>query len=86
MPSKEVLAYDRWPTIFLYYKIDILKIFFKAHNDDLPELLCNNIYIERRNGYSLRSGNCLSVLRLETRFRKDSVGIRSVSMRTEFRI
>ena len=57
MPSKEVLAYDRWPTIFLDYKIDNFKIFFKAHNDGLPELLSNNIYIERRNGYSLRGGD-----------------------------
>ena len=72
MPSKEVLAYDRWPTIFLYYKIDI----FKAHNDGLPELLSNNIYIERRNGYSLRSGDCLSVPRFETRFMKDSLAYR----------
>ena len=31
-------------------------------------LLSNNIYIERRNGYSLRGGDCLSVPRFETRF------------------
>ena len=47
MPSKEVPAYDQWPTIFLHYKIDILKILFKAHNEDLPELLSYNIYIEK---------------------------------------
>ena len=41
IPSKEVLAYDRWPTIFLYYKIDIFKIFSKAHSNSLPELLSN---------------------------------------------
>ena len=63
MPSKEVLAYDRWPTILLYHKIDISKIFFKAQNDSLRVLLWNNIYIERRNGYSLRGGGCLSVPR-----------------------
>jgi len=45
IPSKEVLAYDRWPTIFLYHKIDIFKIFLKAQNDGLPNLLSNNIYI-----------------------------------------
>ena len=43
MPLKEVLAFDRWPTIFLYHKMDIFKIFFKAQNDGLPELLSNNI-------------------------------------------
>ena len=56
MPSKEMLAYDRWPSIFLYHKMDIFKIFFKAQNDGLPEFLSNNIYKERRNGYSLRGG------------------------------
>ena len=73
MPSKEVLAYDRWPTIFLYHKMVIFKIFFKAQNDGLPELLSNNIYKERRCGYSLRGGECLSVPRFETRFMKDSL-------------
>ena len=73
MPSKEVLAYDRWPTIFLYYKIDIFKILSKAHNESQPELLSKNIYIERCNGYSLSGGDCSSVPRFETRFMKDSV-------------
>ena len=53
--------------------MDILKILFKAQNDGLPELLSNNIYKERRNGYSLRGGECLSVPRFETRFMKDSL-------------
>ena len=71
MPSIEALAYDRWPTISFYFKIDIFKIFSKAHNESLPELLSNNIYTKRRNGYSLRGGDCLSVPRFETRFMKD---------------
>ena len=64
------------PSIFLYYKIEIFKIFFKAHNDGRPELLSNNIYIERRNAYSLRGGGCLSAPRFETRFMKDSLAYR----------
>ena len=76
MPSKEVLTYDRWPTISFYYKIDIFKILSKANNESLPELLSNNIYTERRNGYSLRGGDCLSVPRFETRFMKDSLAYR----------
>ena len=59
-----------------YYKIDVFKIFSKAHNESLPELLSNNIYTERRNGYSLRGGDCLSVPRFETRFMKDSLAYR----------
>ena len=31
-------AVDQWPTFFLYYKLDICKLFHQAHNDDLPEL------------------------------------------------
>ena len=76
MPSKEVLAFDRWPTISFYFKIDIFKIFSKAHIESLPELLSNNTYIERRNGYSLWGGDCLSVPRFETRFMKDSLAYR----------
>ena len=53
-------------------KIVIFKISFKAHYD-LPELLPNNIYIERCGGYSLRGESCLSVPRFETRFMKDSL-------------
>ena len=40
--------------------------------------LPNNIYIERRNGYSLRGGDFLSVPRLETRFMKDSLAYRGI--------
>jgi len=76
MPSKEVPAYDQWPTISFYYKIDIFKIFSKAHNKSLHELLSSNIYTESHNGYSLRGGDCLSVPRFETRFMKDSLAYR----------
>ena len=76
MPSNEVLAYDRWPTIFVYYKLDILKILFKTYNEGLHELLSNNIYIERLNRYTLRGGDCLSVPRFETKFMKDLLAYR----------
>lgn len=36
--SCDMLGYDQWPTFFLYYKLDICKLFHQAHNDDLPEL------------------------------------------------
>ena len=70
-----------WPTIGglpFSYIIKIFKIFSKAHNDSLPELLSNDIYKERRNGYSLRGGDCLSVPRFETRFMKDSLAYRGI--------
>jgi len=80
MPSKEVLTYNLWPTIFLDYEIDIFKISFKAHSDDLPELLSNHVYIERRNGYSLQGGDCLSVPRFETRFMKECLAYRGTDL------
>ena len=37
--SCDALGYDQWSTLFLYYKLDIFKLFYKAHNDGLPEFL-----------------------------------------------
>ena len=54
MASCDVLERDHWPTLYLPYAMDILKLFHKAHNETLPELLSKNIYSKRSNGYSLR--------------------------------
>ena len=32
MASCDALGYDQWTTLFLYYKLDIFKLFYKAHN------------------------------------------------------
>ena len=50
--------------------------YIKARNYGLPELLSNNIYIERRSGYSLRGADCLSVPRFKSRFMKASLAYR----------
>ena len=67
------LGYDLWPSFFLYYKLDIFKLFHKAHNDGLPELLSKDIYTKRCNGYSLRGNACLLVPRFNPRYMKDSL-------------
>ena len=54
MASCDVLERDHWPTLYLPYTMDILKLFYKAHNETLPELLSKNVYSKRSNGYSLR--------------------------------
>ena len=54
MASCDVLERDHWPTLYLPYAMDILKLFYKAHNETLPELLSKNSYSKRSNGYSLR--------------------------------
>ena len=68
MASCDALGYDQWPTLFLYYKLDIFKLFYKAHNDGLPELLSKDIYSKRCNGYSLRGKDYLLVPRFNTRY------------------
>ena len=57
----------------LRYKIDILKIFHKGYNDELPALLSESVYIRRRNTFSLRGRDSLVVPRFETRYLKDSL-------------
>ena len=52
MASCDALAYDQWPTLFLYYKLDIFTLFHKAHANGLPELLSKDIYTKRCNGHS----------------------------------
>ena len=44
---------------FLYYKLDIFRLFHKTHNDGLPKVLSKDIYAKRCNGYSLRGNDCL---------------------------
>ena len=57
----------------LRYKIDILKIFHKGYNDELPALLSESIYTRRRNTFSLRGKDSVVVPRFETRYLKDSL-------------
>ena len=64
MAPCEALRYDQWPSLFLYYKLDIFSLFYKGHNNSLPELLSKNIYTKRCNGYSLRGKHCLLVPRI----------------------
>ena len=72
MSSTEVLTFAQWQSMSLHYKIDILKIFHKGYNDELPALLSESIYTRRRNTFSLRGKDSLVVPRFETRYLKDS--------------
>lgn len=45
MASCDVLNYNHWSTLFSLYKMDIFKLFYKAHNESLPQLLDKYIYI-----------------------------------------
>ena len=73
MPSNEVLKYDQWFTFSVYYKLDILRLFYKANNDRLPEPLMKSILDNSSHGYSLRGKQLSSIRRFKSRFMKDSV-------------
>ena len=76
MTSSDVLEYDQWPTLSLYYKSDIFKLFYKGHSATIPDSLSENILKCRSNGYSLRGRDLLTVFRFQTRYVKDSVKYR----------
>jgi len=41
--SSDILKYDQWPTLSLYYKLDIFKLYHKGYNAILPDSLSENI-------------------------------------------
>ena len=73
MSTNEVLNYDQWSTFSLYYKLDILRLFYKANNDSLPEPLMKSLLENSSHGYSLRGKELSSIPRFNSRFIKDSL-------------
>lgn len=52
--SWDVLERDHWPTLtYLPLKMDIFKLFYKPHNETLPQLLSKNMYSKLSNGSPL---------------------------------
>ena len=51
MASDEVLRHVQWPTFFLYYKLNVLRCFYKAHSKSLPDMLSETICQNRVNTY-----------------------------------
>ena len=43
MASDEVFRRVQWPSLFLYDKLDVLRLFYKAHSDSLPDTLSETI-------------------------------------------
>ena len=37
------VARVQWPTFFLFYKFDILRLFYKAHSESFPDTLTETI-------------------------------------------
>ena len=70
----------QWSNCFLYYKLDIFKLFYKAHNGSLPNSLSTSIFKKRCNGYALRGQDCLQIPRFNTRYMKDSLEYRGSTL------
>ena len=73
MPTNDVLKYVQWSTFSLYYKLNILRLFYKANNNSLPEPLMKLILDNFSHGYSLRGKELSSIPRFNSRFMKDSI-------------
>ena len=80
MTSDEVFILQ-WPTFFLYYKLDLLGLFYRAHyRETLPDTLSETICENRVNTYFTREQNCLFVPWCESRYMKDSLSYRCSSL------
>ena len=53
-----------------------IKLFYKGHDETLPQLLSKNMYSKRSNGYYLSGDDSLVVPRFNSRFMKDSLAYR----------
>ena len=43
MASEDVFRYVQWSTFSIYYKLDLLRLFYRAHRESLPEIMYGNI-------------------------------------------
>lgn len=71
MASSDVLKYDHWITLNLYYKIEIVKLFYKAYNGYLPEILSESIHEKRVCNYSWRGSDNLAISRFNTKYMRN---------------
>lgn len=71
MSINDVFKYDQWFIFFLYYKFDILRLFYKVNNGSLFEFLMKSIFENFSYGYSFRGKVFFFILRFNSRFMKD---------------
>ena len=73
MGSVDVLRHVQWPSFFIYYKLDVLRPFYRVHSKSLPDIMYENIGRNRGGTYFIRDQNRLFVPRYESRYVKDSL-------------
>ena len=69
-----------WPTFSFYYKLDVLRLFYRAHSESLPDIMYENIGQNRDSTYFVREQNRLLVPRYESRYMEDSLSFRGASL------
>ena len=70
MASEDVLRYVQWPTLSIYYKLDVLGLFYGA----------KNIGQNRVSTYFIWDQNSLLVPRYESRYMNDSLSYGGASL------
>ena len=76
----DVLRHVQWPIFFSYYKLDVLRLFYRAHIESLLDITYENINRNRVGTYFIRDQNRLLVPRHESRYMKDSLSYRGASL------
>ena len=71
MASEDVLRYVKWPTFSIYYKLDVLRLFYRVHGESLPHIMYENIGQNRASTYFIRDQNRLLIPRYESRYMND---------------
>ena len=70
----------QWPTFSFYYKLDVLRLFYRAYSESLPDLMYENIDQNRVSTFLIRDQNRLLAPRYESRYMKDSLSYRGASL------
>ena len=72
MTSEDMLRYVQWLTFSIYYKLGVLRLFYRAHRKSLPEIMYENIGQNRVSFYFIQDQNQL-VPRYKSIYVKDSL-------------
>ena len=73
MASEDLLRLFSVAYLFIYYKLDVLRLFYRAHRKSLHDIMYENIGQNRVSTPLIRYQNRLLVPRYESRYMKDSL-------------
>ena len=73
MASEDVLRLCSVAYLFIYSKLDVLRVSYRVHSKSLPDIMHENIGQKRVGTSLIRHQNCLLLPRYESRYMKDSL-------------